>query len=190
MLIGWISLLGIAVALAMDAFAVAIAAGLWLDILTKRRIFRLSFHFGLFQAIMPMIGWLAGNALNQYVAAFDHWIAFGLLAFVGVHMIRGAVREEDKRDFLRDPTGGWGLVLLSVATSIDALGVGLSLGMLGYTILYPAFIIGVVAAAFTITGMLLGRKIGTLWGKRVEILGGMILIAIGINIVVTHLVGK
>jgi manganese efflux pump family protein len=187
MLIGWISILGIAVALAMDAFAVAIAAGLALDLLTKRGVFRLSFHFGLFQAVMPMIGWLAGNALNRYVAAFDHWIAFGLLSFVGVHMIRGAMRDEVKKDFLRDPTKGWGLVFLSVATSVDALGVGLSLGMLGYTILFPALIIGVVAAAFTIVGMLLGRRIGVLWGKRVEVIGGVILIAIGINIVVSHL---
>jgi manganese efflux pump family protein len=190
MLIDWISLLGIAVALAMDAFAVATAAGVWLDLLTKRRVFRLSFHFGLFQAIMPMAGWLAGSVLNRYVTAFDHWVAFGLLSFAGVHMIRGAIQSDAKKDFLMDPTAGWSLVFLSVATSIDALGVGLSLGMLGYTILFPAIIIGVVAAAFTIAGMLLGRKIGTLWGKRVEVMGGIILIAIGINIAVSHLAGK
>jgi len=190
MLIGWVSLLGIAAALAMDAFAVAIAAGIALDPLTKRRVFRLSFHFGLFQALMPMIGWVAGSALIGYVSAFDHWIAFGLLAFVGVHMIRGAIQDDAKKDFLKDPTIGWGLVLLSVATSIDALGIGLSLGMLGYKILLPALVIGVTAAAFTTAGMLLGRRIGTLWGKRVEVVGGVILIAIGINIVVTHLTGK
>jgi len=183
----WISLIAVACALAMDAFAVAIVSGLTLSPLTGRHVFRLAFHFGLFQALMPVIGWAAGNAVYRYISAVDHWVAFGLLVFVGGRMIWGALHEvKEKRD-LSDPTSGWTLVVLSIATSIDALAVGLSLAMIGSAIILPAIIIGLVAAAFTIAGMLLGRRIGSLWGRRVEALGGIILVAIGIKIVIEHL---
>jgi putative Mn2+ efflux pump MntP len=186
---GWLSLLAIAVALAMDAFAVAIVTGITLVPLTKRRVFRLAFHFGLFQALMPVIGWYAGKAVHEYIAAFDHWVAFGLLAFVGGKMVLEALRGDEESQRWSDPTSGWPLVMLSVATSIDALAVGLSLAMVGSTILIPASVIGLVAATFTATGMVLGRRIGALWGKRVEVVGGFILIAIGLNIVAEHLLG-
>jgi len=184
----WLSLLALSVALAMDAFAVAVVIGLMLKPLTKRHVFRLAFHFGLFQALMPTIGWLAGNAVHQYISAFDHWVAFGLLAFIGGKMIWGALQGEENKGFSSDPTSGWALVLLSVATSIDALAVGLSLAMIGSTILIPAVVIGLVAATFTAAGMVLGRRIGSLWGKRVEVVGGVILIAIGVKIILDHLV--
>jgi manganese efflux pump family protein len=184
----WLSLPAIACALAMDAFAVAVVTGLTLNPLTNRHVFRLSFHFGLFQAFMPIIGWAAGKAVYRYIAEFDHWVAFGLLAFIGTRMIWGAVQSDRQQSKLgNDPTSGWTLVLLSVATSIDALAVGLSLAMIGSTILVPVIVIGLVAAAFTAAGMLLGRRIGSLWGKRVEAMGGVILIAIGIKILVEHL---
>jgi putative Mn2+ efflux pump MntP len=187
---GWLNLLALAVALAMDAFAVSIVAGLTVKPLTKRHVFRLAFHFGLFQALMPAIGWAAGVAVHKYIAAFDHWIAFGLLAFVGGRMIWGALfGEEETLDDSRDPTSGWSLVILSVATSIDALAIGLSLGVMGSTILVPVLVIGIVAAGFTILGMLLGRQIGSMWGKRVEVLGGIILLGIGCRIVIEHLAG-
>lgn len=186
---GWLSLLALAAALAMDAFAVAIVTGLTLDAMTRRHVFRLAFHFGLFQALMPVIGWLAGAAVHGYIAAFDHWVAFGLLAFVGGKMLWGARHQAGDDRPAGDPTSGWALVLLSVATSIDALAVGLSLAMVGSTIVVPAVVIGVVAAAFTSTGMVLGRRIGYLWRKRVEVLGGLVLIGIGIKIVVEHLWG-
>jgi putative Mn2+ efflux pump MntP len=185
---GWVSLAAIACALAMDAFAVAIVAGFTLSPITRRHVFRLAFHFGLFQALMPVIGWAAGSAVHRYIAAFDHWVAFGLLVLVGGRMILGSVgRHEDEVSPLTDPTSGWPLVLLSVATSIDALAVGLSLAMIGATILVPAVVIGLVAAAFTTAGMLLGRRIGSAWGKRVEVTGGLILIGIGVKILVEHL---
>jgi len=184
---GWLSLLALAVALAMDAFAVAIVTGLTLNPMTRRHVFRLAFHFGLFQALMPTIGWLAGNAVHRYISAFDHWIAFGLLAFVGGKMLWGALHGEGDAKATADPTSGWPLVFLSVATSIDALAVGLSLAMIGSTIVVPVVVIGIVAAAFTATGMVLGRRIGSLWGKRVEVIGGLILIGIGIKIVIEHL---
>ena len=185
----WLSLLAIAVALAMDAFAVAIVTGLTLSPMTGRHIFRLAFHFGLFQALMPILGWWAGMAMHRYLEAFDHWVAFGLLAFVGGRMIGGALGEKERKKVPNDPTSGWDLVLLSVATSIDALAVGLSLAMLGTTIIYRALVIGVVAASFTTAGMILGRRIGTLWGKRVEIFGGIIICAIGLKIVIGHMLG-
>ncbi|MEJ2109577.1 MAG: manganese efflux pump MntP family protein [Acidobacteriota bacterium] len=185
----WLNLLALAAALAMDAFAVAVVAGLTLKTLNKRRVFRLSFHFGLFQGLMPTLGWTAGIAVDRYISAFDHWIAFGLLAFIGGKMIHGAVRGgEERPGSSTDPTKGWSLVVLSFATSIDALAVGLSLALIGSKILIPVIVIGIVAAGFTILGMYLGRRIGFHWGHKVEILGGIILILIGIKIVVEQLV--
>ena len=184
---GWLSLMALAVALAMDAFAVAIVTGLAVSPLTHRHVFRLAFHFGLFQALMPAIGWSAGFAVQKHIAAFDHWFAFCLLAMVGGKMIRSALSGgHEGRNSSSDPTSGWELVMLSVATSIDALAVGLSLALVGSAIVLPALVIGVVAAAFTCIGMLLGRQIGIRWGKRVEVFGGLILLAIGIKIVVEH----
>jgi len=179
------SLLAVAVALAMDAFAVAVAAGISLDRLTKRRVFRLGFHFGLFQALMPVIGWFAGLAIHGFIEAFDHWVAFGLLSFIGFRMIAGVFREQSA-PMLTDPTKGWTLVILSVATSIDAFAVGLTFAMIGSTIAVPALVIGIVAAVLTVVGMCLGRKIGILWGKRVEVIGGLVLVLIGARIVFEH----
>jgi manganese efflux pump family protein len=186
---GWMSLLAIAVALAMDAFAVAIATGLALDPWTKRQLFRLAFSFGFFQAVMPVIGWAGGQAVHGYISAFDHWVAFSLLAFVGGRMVWGALYRNEEMPASGDPTSGWLLLMLSVATSIDALAVGLSLAMVGSGILVPALVIGLVAAAFTATGMMLGGRIGSLWGPRVEIAGGVILFLIGVRIVMEHMLG-
>ena len=183
-----LSVMAIAVALAMDAFAVAVVTGLTLKPMTKRHVFRLAFHFGLFQFLMPIIGWAAGYAVQKHIATYDHWIAFGLLGFIGGKMIWGSFHTDSHdRSSPSDPTSGWQLVVLSIATSIDALAVGLSLAVIGSLIVKPALIIGCVAAGFTTVGMALGRKIGSVWGKRVEVAGGFILIAIGIKIVVDHL---
>jgi putative Mn2+ efflux pump MntP len=185
-----LSVTAIAVALAMDAFAVAIVTGLTVKPLTRRHVFRLAFHFGLFQFFMPIIGWAAGTAVQKHIADFDHWVALGLLGFIGGKMIWGSLSGDNQdRNSGNDPTSGWQLVVLSIATSIDALAVGLSLGLIGSAIFKPALIIGIVAAGFTAIGMVLGRKIGSIWGKRVEIVGGLILIAIGVKIAIDHLFG-
>ncbi len=181
------TIFGIAVALAMDAFAVALAAGVTLERITGRHLFRFGFHFGLFQALMPIVGWLAGITVQRWIAGYDHWIAFGLLAFVGVKMIREAFAEEDEDAAASDPTRGLTMVMLAVATSIDALAVGLSLGMLGVSVWLPAAVIGLVCGALTVTGMLLGGRIGSLWGQRVEVLGGLVLCAIGLKILLEHI---
>jgi putative Mn2+ efflux pump MntP len=183
-----ITLTGLALALAMDAFAVALGTGAVLSRLTGRHIFRLGFHFGLFQALMPVIGWLAGRSIMQWVAAWDHWIAFSLLALIGGRMIYEAFRNEEKADD-RDPTKGLSLIALSIATSIDALAIGFSLSVIGVSIWMPALVIGMVAGVLTVTGMLLGGRIGDRWGTRVEIFGGLVLIAIGFKILIEHLTG-
>jgi len=181
-----ITLIGLALALAMDAFAVALGTGAVLSRLTGRHLFRLGFHFGLFQALMPVIGWLAGQTIIQWVSAWDHWIAFGLLAVIGGRMIFEACSDAEKNDE-KDPTKGLSLVLLSIATSIDALAVGFSLSVIGVSIWMPALVIGLVAGVLTIAGMLLGGRIGNRWGSRVEIFGGIILIGIGLKILAEHL---
>ncbi len=184
-----LTLFGIAVALAMDAFAVALGVGVSVSPLTGRHFFRLGFHFGLFQALMPIIGWLAGRTVQAYIVDYDHWIAFGLLAFVGGHMIYEAFHPEKEERQPGDPTRGFSLVFLSIATSIDALAVGLTLAMLNITVWFPALTIGLVAGVFTIVGMLIGRRAGDAWGTKVEIFGGIVLIAIGLKIVFEHTLG-
>ncbi len=175
----------------MDAFAVAVACSISLQRVSKRQIFRFGFHFGLFQALMPVIGWNLGRMAVDLVAAWDHWLAFGLLTFVGGKAIYEAVwgGEEDEENAVRpDPTRGWSLVMLSLATSIDALAVGLSLAMLGEAIYQPALVIGLITGTLTTVGMLLGSRVGARFGKGMEILGGVILIGIGLKILIGSLV--
>ena len=148
---------------------------------------RMAAHFGFFQFLMPILGWLAGIAVVDYIHAFDHWIAMGLLGFIGGKMIYEAYHGLASTTFSGDPTRGATLLMLSVATSIDALAVGLSLGVLHSNILYPSIIIGLVAGGFTILGIRLGCRLGMRFSRRVEIFGGLILIAIGIKIVLEHM---
>ncbi len=183
---GWVSLLSLSVALAMDAFAVAVVTAFALDKITPRHLFRLSFHVGLFQALMLLAGWLLGSAAYTLLSSVDHWVAFGLLTIVGSRMIWEAWQGEPQA-IAPDRTRGWDRVLLSVATSIDALAVGLSLALIHVSIVVPALAVGGVATALTILGMAIGRRLGLLWGKRIEILGGWVLIAIGLRILWQHL---
>lgn len=170
----------IAIALAMDAFAVAIASGVALKVVTPRQTFRLSWHFGLFQALMPVAGWFGGFAVRDYFLRFGHWIAFALLLYIGGHMLWEGLSEGDD-DACQDPTQGSRLIMLSIATSIDALAVGFTLAMLGVSIWFPAGIIGVVALAFTAIGMHLGKVLGcqTKLGQYAEVIGGVVLVGIG-----------
>jgi putative Mn2+ efflux pump MntP len=185
-MIGTATLVLIAIGLAMDALAVAIATSVVLRSVSGRQVFRLAFHFGLFQFLMPIVGWFAGRSIAGFIADWDHWIAFGLLAFVGGKAIYEAVSERDEHAPRGDPTRGLSLVFLSLATSIDALAVGLSFAVLGVQIWYASFLIGCVTGTITTGGMLLGRRLGQHFGQRVEILGGLVLIGIGVKIVVQH----
>jgi putative Mn2+ efflux pump MntP len=176
----------IALSMAMDAFAVCLGVGSQARTSGPRPVFRLAFHFGLFQFLMPVIGWFAGTTILRYISAYDHWVAFGLLAFVGIRMIRSGIEpkgEEQKND----PSRGWTLVLLAFATSIDALAIGFSLGMIGVTIWYPAVVIGLVTGLISWLGIFLGNRLGQKFGKRMEIIGGIILILMGVRILLTRL---
>jgi putative Mn2+ efflux pump MntP len=184
--VSFVEVLLIAVGLAMDAFAVSLGIGTTGQANSPRPIFRLSFHFGLFQAFMPVLGWFAGSRVAGLVANVDHWVALALLSLVGVRMIRSGL-DPNGETHVNDPSRGGTLVILAVATSIDAFAVGLSLGMLHVTILYPAAVIGVVTGSLSLVGLLAGGRLGKVFGKRMEILGGLILIGIGLRIVISHL---
>ena len=186
--LSWAGILLIAVGLSMDAFAVAIAAGLALDTVTPRHVFRLGFHFGLFQFMMPIIGWLAGAQLATHIAGYDHWLAFALLGCVGGKMLWEA-RGAKEAGGNTDPTRGVVLLTLSVATSIDALAVGLSMAFLGVAVWGPSVVIGVVTATLTAVGVWFGSRIGSRWSRWAEAAGGCVLILIGARLLLGHLWG-
>ena len=179
-------ILAIAAGLAMDAFAVSLAAGATGMASAPRPIFRHSFHFGLFQFFMPVLGWYAGSRVAHLITGVDHWIAFGLLAFVGMRMIRSGSRGKDTTH-RSDPSRGLNLIMLSLATSIDALAIGFSLALLDVNIWYPSVVIGLVTSGLSLIGLKLGSRLSAKFGRQMELVGGMILIAIGTRIVIEHL---
>lgn len=173
----------------MDAFAVAVAVGIRLKKVDARQMFRLSWHFGLFQAMMPVIGWFIGVKVRFFVDTFDHWIAFGLLSMVGGKMLWDAFSGDDEEaDDAPDPTRSMSLVVLSVATSIDAMAVGFSMSVLDVSIAFPAIIIGITASLFTLVGMQIGSRFAS--SSRLshwaEVLGGVVLFVIGLHILLEH----
>lgn len=176
----------IALGLAMDCFAVSIGIGTSSAHKTLRSVLRLAFHFGLFQGGMALLGWLAGSQIVDLISEVDHWVAFTLLLWVGGRMIKESFAREKKTESM-DPTRGGSLVLLSIATSIDALAVGLSLAMIKGNVFNTTLIIALTSLLLTIAGYLLGNRLGERFGRRMELLGGILLIGIGIRIVVSHL---
>jgi len=178
----------IAVGLAMDAFAVAVACGLAVKPLRPIYAFRIAFFFGAFQTFMPVLGWVAGISLRMIIASFDHWIAFILLFAIGCKMIYESFRKEKK-----SPRGNalslGGLLVLSLATSIDALAVGISFAFLKETIILPSIIIGSVTFALCFAGVWLGNRFGHIFENKLEMAGGLILIGIALEILFSHLAG-
>ena len=182
----------LAIALAMDCFTVSIVSGVIVRRWLWGMILRMAFLFGLFQAAMPLIGWLATNHFSEQLETIDHWIAFGLLAFIGGKMIRESFGpEEEEKQF--NPRNLHTQLLLAVATSIDALAIGISFACTGYRlfvqIAYPLFVIGLVSFMFSLFGYKLGVRFGKSIARKLkpELLGGIILIVIGIKILITHL---
>jgi putative Mn2+ efflux pump MntP len=178
----------VAVALAMDCFAVSLAAGTTIGEERVRAAITIALIFGLFQAGMAGVGWAAGTWLEFFITSFDHWVAFLILSVIGVHMIYEGMagNPEEVRDYL-SPTV---LLLLAIATSMDSLGVGLSLALLSTPILVPAILIGLVSLLFSFSGVMIGSGIARRLGKPVEIAGGIILILIGIRILIGHFSGS
>lgn len=182
----FLSILVIAIGLAADCFAVAVSGS------TSRRnspaeMLRVSSSFGLFQALMPLLGWLAGRTVVEQIAGYDHWVAFTLLALVSGRMFWESFRSNSAQDKAVDITKGFLLLTLSVATSIDALAVGLSFAFLRVNMAVASLTIGTVAFAVTIAGFIIGRKTSKLAGKRAEAIGGIILLAIGLRILLSHI---
>jgi putative Mn2+ efflux pump MntP len=182
-----IEIIFLAFGLAMDAFAVSVSVGSTHFMVSKRARFRISFHFGLFQFLMPIIGWLGGNFIESTIKRFDHWIALLLLAYVGIKMMRESM-SQGHREFRFDPSKGWNLVILSIATSIDALAVGLSLALISTGIWQPAILTGLITGFLSLIGILIGDRIGHQIGKKVEFAGGVVLILIGLKIAIEHLI--
>ena len=181
-----ISLIVIASGLAMDAFAVSITSGFSIKPLKVSHALKIGIFFGLFQAIMPVIGWYTGLAFRDLIAHVDHWIAFGLLSFIGCKMIYESNKSgKDKNQI--NSLNIYTLILLSIATSIDALAIGLTLSFLKVFIILPAITIGIITFLFSFTGVYLGNKFGHFFEVKIEIFGGLILIGIGIKILLEHL---
>ena len=188
-----LDILLIAVALAMDCFTVSMVSGVMIRKMFWGRNLRMALLFGFFQAAMPFIGWIAIHYFQSSVEAYDHWIAFGLLLLIGGKMILDAFKEEDEATF--NPLNLGTQLTLAVATSIDALAVGISFSCSGYgtvqSLILPLAVIGLVSFIFSIAGLLLGVRFGGAVARRFkpEIIGGVILIAIGVKILLEHLLG-
>ena len=181
-----ISLVFIALSLSADCFAVAICGSACMRKISRLQILRTALAFGFAQFIMPVLGWLAGKTVVDIISAYDHWVAFGLLALVEGHMI-WASRIGDEQEGDTDITQGFKLFTLAIATSIDALAVGLSFALLKTNIIQSSAVIGLVAFSVTGFGFWLGSRAGVLLGKRAKLVGGLVLTGIGLRILITHL---
>ena len=170
----------VAVALGCDAFAVGLGTGV--RCCAPRQVFRLSFHFGLFQFMMPLIGWLLGRHVLSWTERVGPWIAFALLVAIGGKMIYEGIAPQKEETECSDPTKGLSLVMLALATSIDALGVGFSLGVLGQSLFFSAVCIGITAGGMTWMAMKLGNKLSERFAHRMEIFGGGILLVIAFKL--------
>lgn len=184
---GLLELFLVAVGLSMDAFAVAVCKGLALRKVNVGQMALVGLWFGGFQALMPLIGYFVGAQFREQITFIDHWIAFGLLAIIGGNMIRESLsKEEECPDASLSVKA---MLPMAIATSIDALAVGVSMAFMSVHILASAAVIGVVAFALSVTGGLVGRRLGCLFQRRAELTGGLVLIAIGVKILIEHLSG-
>ena len=185
---GWIELLLTAVGLSMDAFAVSVCKGLGMRKMRYDQAFVIGLYFGVFQAIMPLLGWLLGTSFSRYIQAFDHWIAFGLLVFIGGKMLWEVLRGGDGDDIPKgDPTDWKNLLVMAIATSIDALAVGVTFAFLETPILSAVSLIGVTTFCISVAGVAVGCWFGARYKQRAEITGGVILVLLGCKILLEHL---
>lgn len=181
------SIILIGLGLAMDAFSVSITEGI---VLKKPRLFdvlKIALFFGGFQFMMPCIGYILGNAFSKYITAFDHIIAFVLLGFIGGKMIYEALTEKDEDSEIKNPLSVKTLGILAIATSIDALAVGVTFATINAPVLFASAVIGIVTYIISASGVYIGSKCGNLLGNKAEIAGGLVLIGIGVKILIEHL---
>ncbi len=182
-----ITILFIALGLALDSFSVSITSGLTIKHFKINNALRIAMFFGFFQAIMPVMGWLAGINIIDIISGIDHWVAFGLLSLIGCRMIYEAIQTESSRKII-NPLNVNVLLMLSVATSIDALAVGLGLSFLKIFIVTPAIIIGITTFLLSFLGVFVGKRFGHFFENKIEVVGGLVLVGIGIRILIEHLI--
>ena len=175
----------LAIGLSFDTFAVSVSCGLIERKISFLRASRIAIIFAIFQAVMPIIGWLLGLSVKKYIVQVDHWVAFGLLSLVGIKMIYESFKKEEKKKF--NPQDLKVILFLSLATTIDAFAIGVTFAFLNVKLLLASFIIGSVTYTASMLGILFGKNLGTRIGKKMEIVGGLILIALGIKILLEHL---
>ncbi|MCE2615658.1 MAG: manganese efflux pump MntP [Phocaeicola sp.] len=179
----------VAISLAIDCLSVSITSGAILKEIRWKTFVTMAFFFGLFQSLMPLLGWMGANSLNEYIQDYDHWIAFGLLIIVGGNMIKENFSKEEERHF--NPSNLKTIILLAIATSIDAMAVGITFAFTGMntltSIVFPILIFGLVSFILSIAGSMIGVFCGKRWNLNMELWGGIVLICIGIKILVEHL---
>lgn len=191
----YLSLILVALALSMDAFAVAVSSGMCSARPGRGCILKLAGFFGFFQFLMPIIGYFLGKSIYGFIRSVDHWVAFALLAFIGAKMIIETIREAREMEetgvcsTTKDPFGTKTLFVMAIATSIDALAVGITFALTDENIWVSSVTIGLITFALSALGVLLGNKVGTVLKKGAGLLGGVILIGIGIKILLEHLAG-
>lgn len=187
LIMGLIELLLVGIGLSMDAFAVSVCKGLGMKESSLKKTGLIALFFGGFQALMPLIGWLLGKQFEKYITEFDHWIAFALLTLIGGNMIIGALKKEDKCECCNDSLEIKELFVLAIATSIDALAVGITFAFLKVNIVGAISIIGVTTFLLSAFGVVVGNKFGSKFEKKAELAGGIVLILIGVKILLSHL---
>ena len=186
----FIELFLLGIGLAMDAFAVSVCKGLGMRRLNKKQTLIIGLYFGGFQALMPLIGWLLGSQFQKYITSIDHWIAFILLSFIGGKMMIEAIREwneEETVDVMDAPLDHKNMLVLAVATSIDALAVGLTFAFLDTPIIEAITIIGITTMVISIIGVVVGNFFGSRYKSKAEFIGGLILVLLGLKILLEHL---
>ena len=181
-----LSIVLIAISLAMDAFAVALTNGISVSKFQKKDAVRQGLFFGTFQFLMPIIGWVLGTSVKDYIESIDHWIAFGLLAVIGLNMIIESIKGESDNEDVCGILTNTKLFWQAIATSIDALAVGISFALLNVNIIMASAIIGIVAFIFGVLGGFLGKNLGGIFKQKAEIIGGVVLIFIGFKILLEH----
>lgn len=180
-----IIILLISLGVAMDAFAVAISSGTIIRTPKLRDAIKIAGAFGFFQIIMPAIGWLIGSGLSYFIARIDHWLAFIILLIIGSKMLWKAMKKKDEK--IIDPLNPYVLLILAIATSIDALVVGISLPIIKVPLITTLIVMGLITFIFSFIGVFIGEKLGHIVGEKCEIIGGLILIGIGTKILIEHL---